>query len=105
MPPHPIERIVEPERDFVADVAEHGEPARITHDDIELITDKREYVPGDAVKLLVNTNKADGTVVRTLWGELAYQLGGKKAFARLNARSRLEAVHIARLAGLLDPEG
>jgi predicted AAA+ superfamily ATPase len=29
--------------------------------------------------------KADGTVVRTLWGELAYQLGGKKAFARVAA--------------------
>ena len=27
--------------------------------------------------------KPDGTVVRTLWGELAYQLGGKKAFARV----------------------
>jgi len=25
----------------------------------------------------------DGTVVRTLWGELAYQLGGKKSFARI----------------------
>ncbi len=29
--------------------------------------------------------KPDGTVVRTLWGELAYQLGGKKAFARVEA--------------------
>ena len=29
--------------------------------------------------------KSDGTVVRTLWGELAYQLGGKKAFARIKA--------------------
>lgn len=29
--------------------------------------------------------KADGTVARTLWGELAYQLGGKKAFARVAA--------------------
>jgi predicted AAA+ superfamily ATPase len=29
--------------------------------------------------------KADGTVVRTLWGELAWQLGGKKAFARVKA--------------------
>ena len=29
--------------------------------------------------------KQDGTVVRTLWGELAYQLGGKKAFARVKA--------------------
>ena len=33
--------------------------------------------PGNPVK------KADGTVVCTLWGELAYQLGGKKAFARI----------------------
>ena len=29
--------------------------------------------------------KPDGTVVRTLWGELAWQLGGKKAFARIQA--------------------
>jgi len=29
--------------------------------------------------------KSDGTVVRTLWGELAYQLGGKRAFARVKA--------------------
>lgn len=29
--------------------------------------------------------KPDGTVVRTLWGELAYQLGGAAAFARLAA--------------------
>ena len=27
--------------------------------------------------------KKDGTVVRTLWGELAWQLGGPKAFARI----------------------
>ena len=31
------------------------------------------------------TTKPDGTVVRTLWGELAWQLGGKKAFARIQA--------------------
>lgn len=29
--------------------------------------------------------KPDGTAVRTLWGELAWQLGGKKAFARIAA--------------------
>lgn len=29
--------------------------------------------------------KPDGTVIRTLWGELAWQLGGKKAFARVQA--------------------
>jgi len=31
------------------------------------------------------TVKPDGTVVRTLWGELAWQLGGKKAFNRIQA--------------------
>lgn len=29
--------------------------------------------------------KPDGTVVRTLWGELAWQLGGQKAFERIRA--------------------
>lgn len=29
--------------------------------------------------------KSDGTVVHTLWGELAWQLGGRKAYARLAA--------------------
>ena len=29
--------------------------------------------------------KPDGTVVRTLWGELAWQLGGKPAFTRIQA--------------------
>lgn len=31
------------------------------------------------------SKKPDGTVVRTLWGELAWQLGGKKAYARVAA--------------------
>src|SRR6266436_4866812 len=35
--------------------------------------------PGNPVK------KPDGTIVRTLWGELAWQLGGKKAFERVRA--------------------
>jgi predicted AAA+ superfamily ATPase len=29
--------------------------------------------------------KPDGTVIRTMWGELAYQLGGKKAYKRIQA--------------------
>ena len=33
----------------------------------------------------IPSTKPDGTVVRTLWGELAWQLGGKKAFARIQA--------------------
>jgi predicted AAA+ superfamily ATPase len=35
--------------------------------------------PGNPVK------KSDGTTVRALWGELAWQLGGKGAFARVAA--------------------
>ena len=31
--------------------------------DLELITDKQEYAPGDTVKLMVTTNKVDGCVV------------------------------------------
>ena len=31
--------------------------------DVELITDKREYAPGDKVKLLINTNRQGGTVL------------------------------------------
>ncbi len=31
--------------------------------DLELITDKREYAPGDKVKLLINTNRTDGVVL------------------------------------------
>ncbi len=31
------------------------------------------------------STKPDGTVVRTLWGELAWQLGGKEAYARIQA--------------------
>ena len=30
---------------------------------LELVTDKREYAPGDRVKLLVNTNQKDGVVL------------------------------------------
>jgi uncharacterized protein YfaS (alpha-2-macroglobulin family) len=31
--------------------------------DLELTTDKREYAPGETVKLLINTNRADSTVL------------------------------------------
>jgi uncharacterized protein YfaS (alpha-2-macroglobulin family) len=31
--------------------------------DLELVTDKREYQPGDKVRLLINTNKEGGTVL------------------------------------------
>jgi predicted AAA+ superfamily ATPase len=46
---------------------------------------KRVVLVGNKISPGNPVSKADGTVVRTLWGELAWQLGGKKAFARVKA--------------------
>ncbi|MGH6690357.1 MAG: ATP-binding protein, partial [Gammaproteobacteria bacterium] len=51
----------------------------------KLPTAKRVVLVGNKVSPGNPVAKPDGTVVRTLWGELAWQLGGKKAFARLRA--------------------
>lgn len=44
---------------------------------------RRVVLVGNKISPGNPVTKADGTVVRTLWGELAYQLGGTKAFARI----------------------
>ena len=46
---------------------------------------RRVVLVGNKISPGNPVTKADGTVVRTLWGELAYQLGGKEAFARIAA--------------------
>ena len=46
---------------------------------------RRVVLVGNKISPGNPTTKLDGTVVRTLWGELAWQLGGKKAFARIQA--------------------
>ena len=46
---------------------------------------KRVVLVGNKISPGNPVTKADGTVVRTLWGELAWQLGGKKAFKRVQA--------------------
>ncbi|MBU1208887.1 MAG: DUF499 domain-containing protein [Proteobacteria bacterium] len=46
---------------------------------------KRVVLVGNKISPGNPVTKPDGTVVRTLWGELAWQLGGKKAFARVRA--------------------
>ena len=48
-------------------------------------TARRVVLVGTKVSPGNPSTKPDGTVVRTLWGELAWQLGGKKAYARLQA--------------------
>ena len=50
-----------------------------------LPTAKRVVLVGNKISPGNPVKKPDGTVVRTLWGELAWQLGGKQAFQRLRA--------------------
>ncbi len=51
----------------------------------KLPTARRVVLVGNKISPGNPATKPDGTVVRTLWGELAWQLGGKKAFARIKA--------------------
>lgn len=63
--------------------------------DVETLADEAEVKSVPAVKRVVLVGnkispgnpsvKEDGTVVHTLWGELAWQLGGKKAYTRIAA--------------------
>jgi len=46
---------------------------------------RRVVLVGNKISPGNPVTKPDGTVVRTLWGEMAWQLGGAKAFARLKA--------------------
>jgi predicted AAA+ superfamily ATPase len=48
-----------------------------------LPTARRVVLVGNKISPGNPVTKPDGTVVRTLWGELAWQLGGKKAYARI----------------------
>jgi predicted AAA+ superfamily ATPase len=50
-----------------------------------LPTARRVVLVGNKISPGNPTIKADGTVVRTLWGELAWQLGGKAAYERVRA--------------------
>ena len=57
------------------------EDAQVSRQD----TVRRVVLVGNKISPGSPVTKDDGTVVRTLWGELAYQLGGNEAFARLAA--------------------
>ncbi|MBP8290862.1 MAG: DUF499 domain-containing protein, partial [Chromatiaceae bacterium] len=48
-------------------------------------TARRVVLVGNKISPGNPSVKPDGTVVRTLWGELAWQLGGPQAFARVQA--------------------
>ena len=46
---------------------------------------RRVVLVGNRISAGNPVTKDDGTIVRTLWGELAYQLGGQSAFERVRA--------------------
>src|SRR5579875_2724670 len=50
-----------------------------------LPTVRRVVLVGNKISPGNPVRKADGTLVRTLWGELAWQVGGKEAYARIAA--------------------
>ena len=62
--------------------------------DLELITDKREYAPGDTVKLLINTNRADGAVLLFLRPTNSMYLPPK--LIRLKGKSQVEEVAVIK---------
>src|SRR6266699_3142442 len=46
---------------------------------------KRAVIVGNKISPGSPSRKPDGTVIKTLWGELAWQLGGKEGFAMVKA--------------------
>lgn len=71
-----------------------GEEPTKLHGLEEVLRDAEAEVPKQVRRVVLVGNKispgnptvkANGTIVRTLWGELAWQLGGKEAFDRIAA--------------------
>jgi len=62
--------------------------------DIELVPDQREYRPGEKVRLMINTNRADGTVLLFLRPANGVYLPPK--VLRLNGKSTVEEIAVAK---------
>jgi len=62
--------------------------------DIELVTDKREYAPGDKVKLMINTNRAGAAVV--LFVRAANGVGLPPKVLRLTGKSAVETIAVVK---------
>ena len=60
------------------------EPLMDDADVSELPDVRRVVLVGNKLRPGNPDEKADGTVVRTIWGELAWQLGGSSAYARIS---------------------
>ncbi len=66
---------------------------------------KRVVLVGNKISPGNPVIKPDGTMVRTLWGELAWQLGGKKAFKRILADDQKATSPGDALRELMDEHG
>jgi predicted AAA+ superfamily ATPase len=66
---------------------------------------KRVVLVGNKISPGNPVIKPDGTMVRTLWGELAWQLGGKKAFKRIQADDQKATSPGDALRELMDEHG
>ena len=66
---------------------------------------KRVVLVGNKISPGNPTTKPDGTVVRTLWGELAYQLGGREAYERIRNDDERATNPGDRLRELFDAYG
>jgi uncharacterized protein YfaS (alpha-2-macroglobulin family) len=62
--------------------------------DVELITDKREYAPGEKVKLLINTNRANGVVLLFVRPTNGVYLAPK--VLRLQGKSTREQIEVVQ---------
>ncbi|MYH50428.1 MAG: ATP-binding protein [Gammaproteobacteria bacterium] len=66
---------------------------------------RRVVLVGNKISPARPDRKPDGTVVRTLWGELAWQLGGRDAYARIEADDEKGTSPGDALRGLLNTFG
>jgi predicted AAA+ superfamily ATPase len=80
----------------------HGVAEMLQSDGITSLPPIRRVVlVGTQMQAGQPVEKSDGTVVRTMWGELAYQLGGAEAFATLSGSDKTSTNPGAALGELL----
>ncbi len=73
---------------------EGDDGSKFRFSDLELVTDKREYQPGETVNLLVNTNKDDATVL--LFVRPVNGVCNAPKVLRLNGKSALEKLLVGK---------
>ena len=71
----------------------------------ELPSVRRVVLVGNKISPGNPVTKSDGTVVRTLWGEIAWQLGGAEAYARIAADDKRASNPGDRLRELFNDYG